>query len=402
MKNNHLIFVHKYTILLCFSALFYCHTVSAENVPAIAQIELCTGEIQISKLDKNSQTEGTLFPGDTLQTTDNQNSRCRVAFPNGNTIHIGPATTVKFDKDQQVTLMQGQLIAYAMPTLGQQEQAMMLHIGDGVLALTMGKVFATVKDKPEIAIFNDLVSAVWHDSKGEKTLYPGNLVKLSSGSTVEIMQAPRNMEAEVSEQMSPETPAVKRATQAFKDRDLVTATRLFKQIQLAFPYNAAAAYHLGLFELNANNTSKAVQQWQKYVEIDPDGAKKSGVTKQLTLMTTQSIQDEVKQAIANEKTLSELAPEPNSIAVHPLINKGAEQYGPIGKGLTAFVITDLAKVPGLKVLEREKLQKLIDEIKLSQTGALVETTSRVRAGRIMRAEKLMIGDYLIENNKGGQ
>ena len=402
MKNNHLIFVHKYTILLCFSALFYCHTVSAENVPAIAQIELCTGEIQISKLDKNSQTEGTLFPGDTLQTTDNQNSRCRVAFPNGNTIHIGPATTVKFDKDQQVTLMQGQLIAYAMPTLGQPEQAMMLHIGDGVLALTMGKVFATVKDKPEIAIFNDLVSAVWHDSKGEKTLYPGNLVKLSSGSTVEIMQAPRNMEAEVSERMSPETPAVKRATQAFKDRDLVTATRLFKQIQLAFPYNAAAAYHLGLFELNANNTSKAVQQWQKYVEIDPDGAKKSGVTKQLTLMTTQSIQDEVKQAIANEKTLSELAPEPNSIAVHPLINKGAEQYGPIGKGLTAFVITDLAKVPGLKVLEREKLQKLIDEIKLSQTGALVETTSRVRAGRIMRAEKLMIGDYLIENNKGGQ
>ena len=402
MKNNHLIFVHKYTILLCFSALFYCHTVSAENVPAIAQIELCTGEIQISKLDKNSQTEGTLFPGDTLQTTDNQNSRCRVAFPNGNTIHIGPATTVKFDKDQQVTLMQGQLIAYAMPTLGQPEQAMMLHIGDGVLALTMGKVFATVKDKPEIAIFNDLVSAVWHDSKGEKTLYPGNLVKLSSGSTVEIMQAPRNMEAEVSEQMSPETPAVKRATQAFKDRDLVTATRLFKQIQQAFPYNAAAAYHLGLFELNANNTSKAVQQWQKYVEIDPDGAKKSGVTKQLTLMTTQSIQDEVKQAIANEKTLSELAPEPNSIAVHPLINKGAEQYGPIGKGLTAFVITDLAKVPGLKVLEREKLQKLIDEIKLSQTGALVETTSRVRAGRIMRAEKLMIGDYLIENNKGGQ
>ncbi len=298
--------------------------------------------------------------------------------------------------------MQGQLIAYAMPTLGQPEQAMMLHIGDGVLALTMGKVFATVKDKPEIAIFNDLVSAVWHDSKGEKTLYPGNLVKLSSGSTVEIMQAPRNMEAEVSERMSPKTPAVKRATQAFKDRDLVTATRLFKQIQLAFPYNAAAAYHLGLFELNANNTSKAVQQWQKYVEIDPDGAKKSGVTKQLTLMTTQSIQDEVKQAIANEKTLSELAPEPNSIAVHPLINKGAEQYGPIGKGLTAFVITDLAKVPGLKVLEREKLQKLIDEIKLSQTGALVETTSRVRAGRIMRAEKLMIGDYLIENNKGGQ
>jgi uncharacterized protein YjcR len=69
--------------------------------------------------------------------------------------------------------------------------------------------------------------------------------------------------------------------------------------------------------------------------------------------------------------------------------------------LTAFVITDLAKVPGLKVLEREKLEKLIDEIKLSEKGDLVEKSARVRAGRIMRAEKLMIGDYLIETNKGG-
>ncbi|NOS73226.1 MAG: hypothetical protein HOP36_01535 [Methyloglobulus sp.] len=402
MKTNHFIFTQICTALLCGALLVYSQIVSAENIPAIAQIELCTGEIQILKLDKTSQTEGALSSGDVLQTTDNRNSRCRIAFPNGNFIHVGSATSVKFYKNQQLTLMQGQLIAYAMPTIGQQ-QAMALHLGDGVLALSMGKVLATEsKDKRQIAVFNDLVSAVWHDSQGEKTLYPGNLVKLSAGSSVEITQAPRIMESEISEKMSPETPAVKQATQAFKDRDLVTAARLFKQIQQAFPYNAAAAYHLGLFELNANKTPEAVQQWQKYVEIDPEGAKKSGVTKQLTLMTSKSIQDEVKQAIANEKTLSNLAPEPNSIAVHPLINKGEEQYGPIGKGLTAFVITDLTKVPGLKVLEREKLQKLIDEIKLSETGELVEKSARVRAGRIMRAEKLMIGDYLIETKKGGQ
>lgn len=402
MKTNHFIFTQICTALLCGALLVYSQIVSAENIPAIAQIELCTGEIQILKLDKTSQTEGVLSSGDVLQTTDNRNSRCRIAFPNGNFIHVGSATSVKFYKNQQLTLMQGQLIAYAMPTIGQQ-QAMALHLGDGVLALSMGKVLATEsKDKRQIAVFNDLVSAVWHDSQGEKTLYPGNLVKLSAGSSVKITQAPRIMESEISEQMSPETPAVKQATQAFKDRDLVTAARLFKQIQQAFPYNAAAAYHLGLFELNANKTPEAVQQWQKYVEIDPEGARKTGVTKQLTLMTTKSIQDEVKQAIANEKTLSNLAPEPNSIAVHPLINKGEELYGPIGKGLTAFVITDLTKVPGLKVLEREKLQKLIDEIKLSETGELVEKSARVRAGRIMRAEKLMIGDYLIETKKGGQ
>jgi TolB-like protein len=402
MKTYHFIFSQMCKGLLCLLAVNYCNPAVAENTPAIAEIALCTGDIQISKLDKSAQVEGAFQRGDTLQTADKADSRCRIAFPNGNTVDLGSATTVKFDNEQEFTLVQGQLVAYAMPTLGHQEQAMRLHIGNGTLALAMGKVFATVKEKPQVAIFNDLVSAVWRDREGEKTLYPGNLVSLSSGS-VEIKQTARNIEAEVSAQVSPETPAVTRAKQAYKDKDLLTAARLFQQIQQAFPYNADAAYHLGVLDLNANKTTQAAQQWKKYKEIDPSGAQKSGVTKQLSLVTTKSIQDEVKQAIANEKTLSTLAPESNSIAVHPLINKGAEVYGPIGKGLTAFVITDLAKVPGLKVLEREKLQKLIDEIKLSSDkDALVETTSRVRAGKIMRAEKLMIGDYLIENNKGGQ
>ena len=401
MKKNHFIFSQVCKVSLCLLAINYCNTAFSENSPVVAEIALCTGEIQISKLDKGAQIQGALSQGDTLRTTDKPDSRCRIAFPNGNTVDLGRDTLVKFDNDHEFTLAKGQLAAYAMPTLGHQEQAMMLHMGDGVLALSMGKVFASVLDKPQIAIFNDLVSAVWRDSKGEKTLYPGNLVSPSSGS-VEITQTARDMEAQVSGQMSPEIPAVTRAVQAYKEKDLVTAVRLFQQIQQAFPYNAAAAYHLGVLELNANKLTQAAQQWQKYKEIDPDGAQKTGVTKQLSLVTTKAIQDEVKNAIANEKTISELAPEPNSIAVHPLINKGAEQYGPIGKGLTAFVITDLAKVPGLKVLEREKLQKLIDEIKLSETGLTDETSTRVRAGKIMRAEKLIIGDYLIENNKGGQ
>jgi TolB-like protein len=401
MKKNHFIFSQMCKALLCCLAINYCTHAVAGNSPTVAELALCTGDIQISKLDKAAQVQGVLAQGDTLRTADKPDSRCRLAFPNGNTVDIGPASTVKFDNDQEFTLMQGQLVAFAMPTLGKQEHAMRLHIDKGFLALAMGKIFATVNDKPQIAVFNDLVSAVWRDNQGEKILYPGNLVSLSSGA-VEITQAARDMEAKVSVQMSPEQPAVAKATQAYKNKDVVTAARLFRQIQQAFPYNAAAAYHLGVLDLNANKAEQAAQQWQKYKEIDPDGAQKRGVTKQLSLVTTKAIQDEVKNAIANEKSISNLAPEPNSIAVHPLINKGAEQYAPIGKGLAAFVISDLSKIPGLKVLEREKLQKLIDEIKLSETGLTDETSSRVRAGKIMRAEKLMIGDYLIENNKGGQ
>ncbi|MFI3136535.1 MAG: CsgG/HfaB family protein [Methylococcaceae bacterium] len=402
MKKNPFVFTRICAVLLCYCPGLFCQTAFAYTVAPIAQIGLCTGDVQISTQGKKAQSEGSLLIGDTLETGDNQNSRCRITFPNGNALDMGSATKVRFDKAQQVTLLQGQLVAYAMPTLEQQSQPMVLHLGEGDLSLTMGKVFATVaSDKRQIAIFNDLVSALWHDQTGDKTLYPGNLVTLSSDE-LDIAQTPRNMEAIVSEQMSPESPAVTLATQSFTNKDLATSSRLFQQIQQAFPYNAAAAYHLGLLDLNANKTSAAVVQWQKYVEIDPEAAKKNGVTQQLTLMTTKAIQDEVKQAIANENALSQLAPEPNSIAINPLINKGVEKYQPIGKGLTAFIITDLAKVPGLKVLEREKLQTLLNEIKLSDKEGLIEQSTRVRAGRMMRAETLMIGDYLIESTKGGQ
>jgi TolB-like protein len=402
MKNNQYIPKHFYSVLLCFNALFYCHGTLANTLSGVAQIELCTGEMQLVKLDKTTHVDNVLLPGDSIQTSDNPGSRCRIALPNGNAIHIGSATKVKFDNNQQITLIQGQLLAYAMPTLEQQEQPIMLQVGNGVLTLFMGKIFAkSVNEQRQIAVFNDLVSAVWQDNQGNKTLYPGNLFNISSGN-LDITQIPQGMDAEVSEQLSPETPAVLRATQAFKNKDLATSGTLFKQIQHAFPYNAAAAYHLGLFELKDNKVAEAVVQWKNYAEIDPEGAQKNGVTKQLTLMNTKAIRDEVKVLIAKEKTLSQEQPEPNSIAVHPLINKGAERYQPIGKGLTAFVISDLMKVPGLKVLEREKLQTLIDEIKLSESGGLVEKNSRVRAGRIMRAEKLMIGDYLIESSKGAK
>lgn len=393
---------HIYFVLLCFDALFYCHGTLANTLSGVAQIELCTGEMQLVKLDKTAHVDNVLLPGDSIQTTDNPDSRCRIALPNGNAIHMGFATKVKFGNSQQITLIQGQLLAYAMPALEQQEQPIMLQVGNGTLTLSMGKIFAkSINDQRQIAIFNDLVSAVWHDKQGDKTLYPGNLLNLSSDNLA-IAQIPQGMDVEVSEQISPETPAVIRATQAFKNRDLATSGTLFKQIQYAFPYNAAAAYHLGLFELKDNKVAEAVLQWKHYAEIDPEAAQKNGVTKQLTLMNTKAIRDEVKVLIAKEKNLSQEQPEPNSIAVHPLINKGAERYQPIGKGLTAFVISDLMKVPGLKVLEREKLQTLIDEIKLSESGGLVEKNSRVRAGRIMRAEKLMIGDYLIESSKGAK
>jgi hypothetical protein len=58
-------------------------------------------------------------------------------------------------------------------------------------------------------------------------------------------------------------------------------------------------------------------------------------------------------------------------------------------------IADLSKVPGLKVLEREKVQLLVNEAKLGDSG-LADTASAVRSGRLMRAEKVVVGNFEVK------
>ena len=67
----------------------------------------------------------------------------------------------------------------------------------------------------------------------------------------------------------------------------------------------------------------------------------------------------------------------------------------MAKGLAAMIIADLSKVPGLKVLEREKVQLLVNEAKLGDSG-LADRASAVRSGRLMRAEKVVVGNFEVQ------
>jgi TolB-like protein len=49
-------------------------------------------------------------------------------------------------------------------------------------------------------------------------------------------------------------------------------------------------------------------------------------------------------------------------------NSAQREYDVLQKGLADMMVTDLAAVPSLQLVEREKLQKLVDELKLQKTS----------------------------------
>jgi len=185
------------------------------------------------------------------------------------------------------------------------------------------------------------------------------------------------------------------AMEAFKSGQYEAARTQFEAVLAQSPTEPLVSYYLGLVALELKDKNAALVQLRKFTESDPDAARERGVGQLLTLLLTDQLQTEVKQALQQESQLSSQPPEPNTIAVQPFTNRSDPVYAALAKGIAAMLITDLSKVPGLKVLERQKVQKLVDEIRLSESG-LVDEQAMVKAGRLMRAEKIMIGSFGVQ------
>jgi len=74
-----------------------------------------------------------------------------------------------------------------------------------------------------------------------------------------------------------------------------------------------------------------------------------------------------------------------------LVDKTA--YDGLSKGLCDMLITELSHMQGLRVVEREKLDRVMAEIALGQSGAVDEATA-ARVGNLLGAQVLVTGGYM--------
>ncbi len=97
-----------------------------------------------------------------------------------------------------------------------------------------------------------------------------------------------------------------------------------------------------------------------------------------------------KKALEAEKGLG-VAPSPNTVGVlYFRNNTGQSKLDPLQKGFALLLITDLSKVEGFQVVERIKLQALVDELKLGVSG-LVKADTAPRVGKLLGAQWLVGG-----------
>ena len=160
------------------------------------------------------------------------------------------------------------------------------------------------------------------------------------------------------------------------------------------PDDGETILHLGLAYEGKQDYDNALQYYKNYSKLGMLSSTKSIIEGRIELISRKKSEAEVQSALKNEKSINVDAIPANSVAVLYFRNLGKNhELDPLQKGLTEMIITDLSKVKSLQVIERVKLQKLLDEMKLGQSGA-VDAATAPRVGKLLGVSKLMQGTYL--------
>lgn len=171
------------------------------------------------------------------------------------------------------------------------------------------------------------------------------------------------------------------------------AAPFFEKSLIVDPEDDQAVYYLascyeGVFEF-----AKAIQYYRRYNELTVFGEYKSLVDARIKVLFKQQMQIEAKKALIQESQLDVATVPTNTIAVLYFENKGSmRSLDPLQKGIAEMMITDLAKVRSVRVVERIRLQKLVEEMNFGQSG-LVDEQSAPRIGKLLGAFRLVKGSF---------
>jgi len=176
--------------------------------------------------------------------------------------------------------------------------------------------------------------------------------------------------------------------QRYADARAALATTLTQQ-----PGNAEAQVYLGYTYEGLAQFDSARAVYHALSASKTDRNVRRLISGRLALLTRTEMQYYARQAIAQESTVTHTPPPSNTVAVMPFRYTGTDStYRPLERGLASLVVTDLGRVRNLQLVERERLQALLDELKLSDNGR-VDPSTGARSGRLVGAASVVQGQF---------
>lgn len=157
------------------------------------------------------------------------------------------------------------------------------------------------------------------------------------------------------------------------------------------PRDGVAALYAGLSAEAVEDWSTAKASYTSYLAVGKSKQAIEQIRQRLAFVSKQELAQAAKAALKVESTIGATAGDAMTVAVPAFRFTGADAtLQPLERGLADLLITDLSQAPALTIVERDRMQALVDEIALSQ-GNRVDEATAVRAGRMLRAGRIVQG-----------
>ncbi len=164
------------------------------------------------------------------------------------------------------------------------------------------------------------------------------------------------------------------------------------------PNDPALILYKGLNLEYFNKPNEALEYYQKYKSVPENSPYRDLLEGRYLWIKRQQAYSDIDSLVKKEKEISVANISDSTMAVFPLIYQGIDKkYAPLSRGFSEMVSIDLAKVKQLKILERIRIQAVLDELKFGQSNVVDQSTAP-RVGKLLGAGTIVSGDYDVTDN----
>ena len=163
--------------------------------------------------------------------------------------------------------------------------------------------------------------------------------------------------------------------------------------------NNATVLLLGATYEDLERFGEARALYESYLGSAKSNSLRRDLTRRLRLVERKELEFAAKVAVRRERELSALPSTPGTVAVMPFSTTSTDTTTRIiARALSEMLMTDLSQTNRVTILERLRVQTLLNEIALGGSGR-VDSTTAARSGRLLRAERVVQGSVTQQNNQ---
>ena len=158
------------------------------------------------------------------------------------------------------------------------------------------------------------------------------------------------------------------------------------------PSHPGATYFLGLTAEEQEDFAAAEGIYEAFLETSASDGLRDDIADRLARVRRMALLAEVRNSVAQEQALAGRQPADGTVGVFPFRYSGSnEAYRPLSRALAELLTVDLDQIDRITVVERLRVQALLDEIALAESG-LVDPASASRSGQLLGAERIVQGE----------